>query len=107
MWNLFRRAPEFVHLGPQVIKHRSGYLVQPKDRDHERYINGSRSGTILVDRGKAIVNGHEVLAYTLYQISFAWEPPFQAEPTTAQKRNEIIQRIRAALEFDGIHVTIA
>jgi hypothetical protein len=77
-----RRSREFRRIAPQHVAHASGWEVFGVDRLHL----GHRDGATI-----------EIFTNSLQ----SWEPPNQAEPLPAAKRQEIIERIAASIFWVG------
>lgn len=83
-----------------VIQSDTGYSVEVLGRTGVEYREGQKvmfiDSEVLAKRGIAIFKSSIV----------AWKPPFDEDPVTEAKKDEIIQNLIAAFEFrnDVVHV---
>lgn len=87
-----RRLKGFRRIAPQHVAHASGWEVFTFDRYHLGYRDGAYEAHVEVEFGPTI----DIVTNSLQH----WEPPNQAEPLPAQKRQEIIDRIAASLTWE-------
>ncbi|HJW94094.1 MAG TPA: hypothetical protein VJ901_10790 [Thermoanaerobaculia bacterium] len=84
----------FRRLAPQKVQHSSGYVVQTGDRYSLQYLEGDLCATIEVDFG--VITG-------IYPDSMSIRHGSQGEVRrpTGIERQEIMDRIKGALDFMG------
>jgi hypothetical protein len=83
---------QFRRITGQHVAHASGWEVFTVDRYHMGYRDGAFEAHVEVVIGPIV----EILGKSLQQ----WEPPNQAEPLPAAKKQEIIDRIAASLAWE-------
>jgi hypothetical protein len=82
----------FRRLTAQSVGHPDGYVVQSGGRFGFQYVEGDHVASIYCDPGPP---ADAIYLWTLT----GWDPPFDEEPLTEAKREEIIERILAGLDF--------
>jgi hypothetical protein len=87
-----RRLKGFRRIAPQHVAHASRWEVFTFDRYHLGYRDGAYEAHVEVDFGPTIT----IVTNSLQR----WEPPNQADPLPAEKRQEIIDRIAASLTWE-------
>lgn len=84
----------FTLLAPQRVQHSSGFLVQVKDRSHVEYIEGDDVAMVEVDFGRTMA---------IYEDTLKLVGSDSARDTMSpQRRDEIVDRIRAGMKFMGV-----
>lgn len=82
----------------------SNWMVEDVRSSHVRYREGDH---VAVVPGEILSGGFQQADYALYPNAFTcWERPHQSEPIAETKKQEIIERICAALKQRGLKVEV-
>jgi hypothetical protein len=82
----------------------SNWTVEDVRSSHVRYREGDH---VAVVPGEILGGGFQQADYALYPNAFTgWERPHQNEPISELKKQEIIERISAALKQRGLKVEV-
>jgi hypothetical protein len=82
----------FRQLTAQSVGHSDGFVVQSGGRFGFQYIEGDHVASVYCDPGPP--------ADVIYPRTLTnWDPPFEEESLAKAKREEIIRRILAGLDF--------
>lgn len=88
----------FTSRNKQGVISKSGFSFRSIDRFHFEYKEGDHITILIAERGVGLTR--------IFCSNLAWNPPFENEIISDQKKEGIIKNIQEALSFMGIYAMV-